>query len=169
MEFIYQSWKVIKSLIFKAVSLILILFHIEWNEEEWQSLFQFVKFVIIGLSNTVISYLINIIILVLLRNYHISWDYIVGNIISILLSILWSFYWNNKLVFCNRGDNWRGLLKALLKMYIAYGFTGIILNNLLSWFWIEIFNISKYAAPIINLLISVPLNFVMNKFWAFKE
>lgn len=30
------------------------------------------------------------------------------------------------------------------------------------------FGISKFIAPLINLIISVPVNFIMNKMWAFK-
>ena len=29
-------------------------------------------------------------------------------------------------------------------------------------------HVSEFVAPIINLLISVPINFVINKFWAFR-
>lgn len=130
---------------------------------------QFILFGIVGASNTVISYLINIFILILLRPYEFSWDYIAGNIIAFLLSVLWSFYWNNRLVFTQKEGQKRNLWKALLKAYAAYGFTGIILNNILSWLWITILHISKYIAPLINLIISVPLNFVINKLWTFQE
>ena len=58
--------------------------------------------------------------------------------------------------------------KALLKTYISYGFTGIILSNILSYVWIRVFGISKYLAPLINLVVSIPVNFLMNKLWAFK-
>jgi putative flippase GtrA len=37
-----------------------------------------------------------------------------------------------------------------------------------SWVWINVFGISKYVAPLINLVISIPLNFIINKFWAFR-
>lgn len=59
-------------------------------------------------------------------------------------------------------------LVMLLKTYAAYALTGILLNNILSWLWIERFDISKYVAPLINLIISVPLNFVINKLWTFS-
>ena len=59
--------------------------------------------------------------------------------------------------------------KALLKTYMAYGFTGIILNNILSFIWIDKVGISKFIAPLINLIVSVPLNFIINKLWAFKS
>ena len=63
----------------------------------------------------------------------------------------------------------RSVEKTLVKTFISYGFTGIIMNNILSWIWISKLGISKYIAPIINLLASVPINFYMNKLWAFKE
>ena len=46
---------------------------------------------------------------------------------------------------------------------------GGFLNSLLSILWVEVVGIPKLAAPIFNLLISVPLNFILNKFWAFKK
>ena len=134
-----------------------------------EGLVQFVKFGIVGVTNTVISYVINVIVLLLMEPLNISWDYFVGNIIAFILSVLWSFYWNNKYVFTLENGKNRSLFKALLKTYISYGFTGISLNNILSWFWISVLSISKYVAPIINLIASVPINFIMNKFWAFKE
>ena len=51
---------------------------------------------------------------------------------------------------------------------MAYGFTGIILNNVLSAIWINALGISKYVAPMLNLIFSIPLNFIINKLWAFR-
>lgn len=133
------------------------------------ALVQFIKFGVVGVTNTVIGYVLNVGTLFLLRDYNVPWDYIVGNIVSFILSVLWSFYWNNKYVFTAENQQKRNIAAALLKTYIAYGFTGIILSNTLSYVWIDIFKISKYVAPLINLIISVPLNFLINKFWAFNE
>lgn len=130
---------------------------------------QFIKFSIVGVSNTAISYLLNVAVLFLLQPYQVIWDYIAGNIISFILSVLWAFYWNNRMVFTVEQGNNRSIWKTLLKTYIAYGFTGIILNNILSWLWISVIGISKYIAPLINLIFSVPLNFIINKLWTFKS
>lgn len=130
---------------------------------------QFIRFGIIGLSNTIISYIINVIVLLCMIPCHVKWDYIVGNIIAFLLSVLWSFYWNNRLVFKAEKDQHRNVLTTIIKTYLAYGFTGIILNNFLSMIWISYLNISKYFAPLLNLIISVPINFFLNKLWAFKD
>lgn len=82
--------------------------------------------------------------------------------------MLWSFYWNNKYVFKQNEGQERNIFAALLKTYVSYAFTGLFLNSVLSFIWVEIIGVSKLIAPIINLLVSVPINFLMNKFWAFK-
>ena len=63
----------------------------------------------------------------------------------------------------------RNIWKALLKTYISYGFTGLILNNILSVLWVSVFHISKMIAPIINLIVGIPINFFLNKIWAFGK
>ena len=138
------------------------------HPEKQEALVQFIKFGIIGVSNTVIAYVLNAATLLALRPYNVSWDYIAGNIISFVLSVLWSFYWNNKYVFTAGEGEQRNALQALMKTYVSYGFTGIVLNNILSYLWIEKLGISKYIAPLLNLVLSVPLNFIINKFWAFR-
>ena len=147
---------------------VLVTLHIDVSNEKIEGLIQFVKFGIVGISNTIISYVLNILVLFLMRPLELSWDFIIGNVVAFVLSVLWSFYWNNRFVFSLRDGEQRKLGKALLKTYISYGFTGIILSNFLSWIWISILDISKYVAPLINLVVSVPLNFIINKFWAFK-
>ena len=147
---------------------ILKLFRIRAQEKTVESLTQFVKFGIVGVSNTVISYLLNVATLKLLEPYHLSWDYVAGNVVSFILSVLWSFYWNNRFVFAEKAGEKRSPWATLLRTYIAYGFTGILLTNVLSYVWIDLLGISKMVAPVINLVISVPINFLINKLWAFK-
>lgn len=144
------------------------LFSIEWSEDKWLIFEQFVKFASVGLSNTFISYLINVLVLRMMISSNASWDFYLANIVAFLLSVLWSFYWNNKYVFVTSEVNKRSICKTLLKTYSAYAFTGLILANFLSWVWIDLYNFSKYIAPLINLIISVPVNFLLNKLWAFK-
>ena len=152
----------------KIVQLLFRLIHKNPDEKTTESLVQFVKFGIVGASNTAISYGINVLVLKLLEPYRLPWDYVAGNVVAFILSVLWSFYWNNKYVFTRQEGQERNLWKALLKTYVSYGFTGILLTNLLSWVWIDVLGISRYVAPLLNLVISIPLNFIINKFWAFR-
>jgi len=139
------------------------------SDERLQAFVEFVKFGVIGVSNTVISYVIYVFFLWVFQWIGIfeRIDYLIAQFIGFVLSVLWSFYWNNKFVFKaeHKERNW---FSALVKTYVSYAFTGLFLNSILSILWIEVLNWSKMIAPIINLLISVPLNFIMNKFWAFK-
>ena len=128
---------------------------------------QFVCFCAVGVTNTVLAYVLNVGTLLFLARFHFSWDYVAGNVVSFVLSVLWSYYWNSRFVF-HAGERCGFSLKTLLKTYIAYGFSGIILTNILSYVWIEQFRISKLFAPLINLIVTVPINFLVNKYWAFK-
>ena len=137
-------------------------------EKNWTGFMQFIRFGIVGVSNTIISYLLNIGTIILLKSVGVAWDYVAGNIVAFFLSVLWSFYWNNRFVFTVSDGEKRNWLKALLKTYVSYSFSCIILNNILCWLWITKFGISKMIAPLLNLIISVPINFIINKLWAFK-
>lgn len=120
---------------------------------------QFFKFGIVGISNTLIS--LGVYYLLLLINVH----YIVANIIAFLVSVLNAFYWNSKYVFPKGAQNRK---KSFIKCFVAYGFT-FLLGTLLLYLMVDRMGISDKIAPIINLCITVPINFVMNKLWAFKE
>ena len=130
---------------------------------------QFVKFGIVGVSNTAISYLLYVGILFLLQGLAWKFDYILANVVSFSISVAWSFYWNSKYVFKKAENSRRNLWKALGKCFLSYGFTGFILENVLSYFWIEWVGISKYIAPLLNLVFTVPTNFLLNKLWAFRD
>jgi putative flippase GtrA len=134
-----------------------------------ESLAQFIKFCIVGVSNTVVAYFLNIGILFLLRDAEWRWDYIFANVTSFTLSIFWAFYWNNKYVFKEKPEEERNKWKALGKTFLSYGFTGYILNNILLFVLVDMFGMSKYIAPLVTLIISVPVNFLLNKLWAFCD
>ena len=155
-------------LIEKLVRFMLGILPIDLPEKTVDSFVQFVKFCVIGVSNTLISYALNMLTLWLMKPLDLSWDYYVGNLVGFTLSVLWSFYWNNRLVFTLEKGQKRNVGKALVKTYLAYSVSGIFICNILSYVWIELLGISKVIAPILNLVISVPINFVINKFWAFR-
>lgn len=144
--------------------------HIKLQEDAWEKFIQFVKFAMVGFSNVIVSYGVYLIFFVMFQFAGIlpETDYLIAQLIGYVLSIFWSFYWNRKYVFAD-GENVVPWYKALIKSFIAYSFTGVLLNSVLSFLWVEIVGIPKVIAPAINLVINVPVNFVMNKFWAFGK
>lgn len=166
-KILYSIWNTINRILRFIVFRI---FRMNISEENWDKFLQFVKFGMVGLSNTVISYVIYVCSLLFFERKNIfeNGDYLVAQGISFFLSVLWSFYWNRKYVFQADKDTvpWP---QALIKTYISYAFTGIFLNSILSYMWVNWINVPKLIAPLINLIVSVPINFFMNKFWAFRE
>ncbi len=124
---------------------------------------QLIKFGVVGVSNTLISYVVYIVLV------YFKTHYIVASIIGFIISVLNAYYWNNKYVFKERGGEQRIWWKTLVKTFASYAGTGLILSNVLLIIWVEWTGVSEMLAPILNLLITVPLNFVMNKYWAFKD
>ena len=166
-----EIWNVIEKIVRWCLGLMFRILHKGENEAVVEGFLQFVKFGIVGVSNTLISYELYVISLMIFRKFEIlpGVDYIAAQVIQFLLSVLWSFYWNNKYVFELKSGEKRSIWKALLKTYVSYSFTGLFLSSILLVLWVQVCGISELIAPIINLLVSVPLNFIINKFWAFKK
>ncbi|MBD5487693.1 MAG: GtrA family protein [Lachnospiraceae bacterium] len=140
-------------------------------DEVYDSFMQFVKFGIVGVSNTAISYIVYLVSLLSFRKLGILLNngYLVAQVIAFVLSVLWSFFWNSRLVFTLKEGEERSVIRTLIKTFVSYSFTGLFLNSVLLILWVRVMHISELIAPIINLLVSVPLNFVINKFWAFRK
>ena len=145
-------------------------FRLKLNEQQIQAFLQFVKFGLVGVTSTVISYLIYLVSLLGLQAAGCSpkYDYLLAQVIAFLLSVLWSYFWNSRLVFKKEENETRSFWKSLLKCYASYAFSGLFLNSVLAYLWVDILGIPKAIAPLISLIIDVPVNFFMNKLWAFK-
>lgn len=142
----------------------------ELTDETFQAFMQFVRFGIVGVSNTLISYILYSGSLLIFQRVGIlfKYDYVVAQVISFVLSVLWSFFWNNKLVFVKGEGEYRNFFKTLLKTYVSYSFSGLFVSSALLVLWVDVLGISEFIAPLLNLVVTVPMNFLINKFWAFK-
>lgn len=120
---------------------------------------QFIKFGLVGVSNTLIGYGIYYIVIFINKDL-----YLIGNLLGFIVGTLNSFYWNSKYVFPKYGAA-KG--KILIKTFICYGIT-LLLSTGILYLLVDIWSISAFVAPIINLCVTVPLNFLLNKFWAYK-
>ena len=120
---------------------------------------QFLKFGVVGTSNTLL-FLAIYYVLVLFAGVH----YILANAIAFSISVLNAYYWNSKYVFKGNTGN---MPKQLAKVYASYGTTFLVSTGLL-FLMVDTIGISEVVAPVINLGVTVPLNFLLNKFWAFR-
>ncbi|MEG0896946.1 MAG: GtrA family protein [Ruthenibacterium sp.] len=132
------------------------------NQEEFRKLFwQFFKFSLVGFSNTSISTVIYYIFV------FISPDlYLWGGFVGWIVSVINAFYWSNRFVFKKEDNTPTALAKRLFKSYLTYGST-FLLSQLLLFLEVNFWGVSVWLAPILNLLVTSPLNFILNKFFTF--
>lgn len=122
---------------------------------------QFIKFGMVGVLNTMLAYIIN--------NgsyYLLNLNEQISNIIAFIITVFISYILNNKYVF--KGNINRNFIKGLLKVYMSYFITGILITGILLYYEVRVLLIPNYIASLLNLIVTVPLNFILNKFWAFK-
>lgn len=137
------------------------IFHMKLSEDQWMDLLQFVKFGLVGVLNNFICYAVYLALVTL------GFHYIFANIIGFSASVFNAFFWNNKYVFVAK--NKRVWWKTFIRTYLSYAGTGIILSNILLVFWIEVCRVPNLVGPILNLIFTIPINFLLNKLWAYKS
>ncbi len=129
----------------------------------WKLVWQFIKFGMVGVSNTLVSMAVYYLFLWIDEDL-----YMVGSILGTIVSIANAFIWNDLFVFTGNSKDFKSVMTRLGKTYVSYGGTSLLSNGLL-WLEVALFNVGKVWAPVINLLITIPLNYLINKFWTFKK
>ena len=154
-----------------------------WLGKQAMALFrkheQFVKFLCIGASNAVISFLVNVIVLYLFDRNEIvfrtnmdgdagmRWNEVIQTQISavpaFLISSLNGYAWNKVWVF--RGSDAK---KSFLKFYASYGST-FVMGQLITLGFVAFLGINKYLVSIPVMAVMTLVNFALSKFWAFRK
>lgn len=124
--------------------------------------YQFVKFGLVGISNTLIAYATYSLCV------YIGFHYLIANALGFFISVLNAYYWSDRFVFKKGEGESRNAVWALVKTYIAYGSTGLLLASILLYLYVDRLHFSEYIAQLFVLVVTIPLNFIINKFWSFK-
>ena len=140
------------------------MFNTDNNKDKTKNdLLQFIKFGLVGVSNTLVAWICYYLFLWIDEDL-----YIVGSVVGGIVSIANAFYWNDKFVFKSNNNDWRSKLKRLGKTYISYGGTSLF-GLFLLWVEVRFLGVSKVIAPPLNLIITIPLNFMLNRNWTFGK
>lgn len=133
------------------------------KEEIKESIFEFIKFGTVGAINTVLSYVITNTSYYLLHLHEQ-----ISNIIAFVITVFISFMLNGKFVFTEEKEN-RNFWKTLLKVYASYSVTGVFLTAILLYLEERLLGIPHYIATLMNMVVTIPINFILNKYWAYRE
>ena len=126
-------------------------------------LLQFIKFCIVGASNTLVNFAVYYLIVLIDRKF-----YLVAYVIAWMVSVLNAYFWNDRFVFKDERADWRSVCIKLARAYISYGAT-MLLSAALLYFEVEAWGISEFVAPVINVVFITPVNFAANKYWTFRQ
>lgn len=152
-----------------------------------KSIWQIIKFALVGVSNTIVSEAVYAVLI------FFKVHYLPASFIGFSLSVLNAYYWSSRYVFKEQEDaEKRVWWKVLLKTYVAY-LWGYLMSAALLVFWIDFIHISYWMVPlgnrfvnagyesldarflgnllaaVLNLLITAPMNFLLNKYWAYRQ
>ncbi|MGO1820328.1 MAG: GtrA family protein [Staphylococcus equorum] len=115
--------------------------------------FEIIKFIIVGCINT-LNYYIPYLIFTQLLNV----PYLFSHITSFLISLIISFFLNCLLVY---------KVKPTLKKFILFPTSQIVnmgTQTLLLFIFVDIYSFSTVWAPLIGLIITIPVTFIISKF-----
>ncbi|MGI2236796.1 MULTISPECIES: GtrA family protein [unclassified Staphylococcus] len=114
--------------------------------------FEIIKFIIVGAINTLNYYIIYLMFTQLLNI-----PYLFSHITSFLISFVVSFFLNCLLVY---------KVKPTFKKFILFPTSQIVnmgTQTLLLFILVEIYNLSTVWAPLIGLIITIPVTFIISK------
>ena len=136
------------------------------------ALLQFVKFGIVGVSNTAISYGIEMLCYYVLF-VNVPWSesvrILATSVLAFVVSVTNSYYWNNRYVFGGGTKKTvRQHLTAYLKTVACYGVTGLLLAPAIK-VYVTALGVPYWLSSLGALVVTIPLNFILNKFWAFRK
>jgi putative flippase GtrA len=127
-----------------------------------KTFWQFFKFGLVGLTNTAVSLAVYYLCIWIRSDTMMA---LIGQTGGWIAGIANSFWWNRRFVFKESSEVW---WRALIKMYIGYGFT-LLLSLLLTYIQVEWLGISTMTAPLLNLIVTIPINFLISKYWSFQK
>ena len=131
---------------------------------------QFIRFGCVGAVNTLVDYAVfwlsNQILgeSILLGKY----NYLIAQLLGFVAGTLNAWFMNGRFVFKDKNRRKEQSKTQLWRSFIGYGFT-FGLSELLLWLLVSRFGLNKYLAKLMIMCVTIPLNFVINRFWIFKK
>ena len=136
--------------------------HIDISDDMQKELQRILRFLIVGTANTSLSYVIYSSVIIM------GGHYFGASVASFTVGVLNAFYWNNSVIFKNIKTKTFTMSSAFIKTIIGYVSTGFIFPIMLLHIWVDILNINELIAPLFNVCIVVPTNYLFNRFWIYK-
>ena len=118
---------------------------------------QFLKFGAVGVTNSIITFVVYSFLVFLGSNY------LVANVIGYGAGVINSYIWNSKFVFKRQQS------KVLFTKFIIVNIITLGINTMTIFILIDKLYYGKYVSQLLTIFISMIINYTLNKFWTFKK
>lgn len=115
------------------------------------------KFMLVGVFNTVISYLV---FFVLFRGLNLV--YFLASFFAYFAGLLNSYYWNLRWTFKEKHSG------KIMSRFLLVNFIALSTKLLLMYLMVGILNINELTSELLAMILSIILNFLGNNFWTFR-
>ena len=119
----------------------------------------FVKFLIVGLSNTLLSYLVFMLGLLLLK--HVNMSATIAQLLSYLAGMLWSYYWNKSWTF--ESDNYSSQLYRFIILQVSLA----LLSAAIIGYSIDYLDYFPTITWVLVMGFITLLNYYLSRHWVF--
>ena len=130
---------------------------LQWLHLDWKVVEQFTRFIFVGVSNVVVTLIVYYVFLMINPRL-----YLIGNTFGYFAGVVNSYFLNSTWVFKKNGS-WKDFSRTCGCYLITY-----FLQMGLLFLMVECLQWSDMVAPVINVIITTPINFILNKIWAFR-
>lgn len=118
---------------------------------------RFIKFLFVGIINTIVGYGSYSIFIFL--NIH----YLIANTLSTIIGVINSYILNKKITFNDKKTNTKTPFK-FVSVYVVSYLVGMINLKIL----VDFFNINSYIAGFFNLILTTLISWFGHKYFSFK-
>lgn len=156
MRFLSSLWKLYEKIVRVLLKAVL---RDKLRDETAEKIVNFADFCLVGALSAVVSLACYYLIVLINRRL-----YLLGYSVGFVLSVLNSYFWNSNFVFQQKDDK----TKTIAKTYASYGVT-FLLGNALLYLMVDVLKISELIAPLIQILVITPVNYLLNKKWVYRQ
>lgn len=95
-------------------------------------------------------------------------QYLIANLVSIIVSILFAFFTNKKYVFKSKSENFQSWMKEFV-LFCSFRVLSGVFDMLSMWILVDFLTLDTNIAKIATQFIVVVLNYFFSKFFVFKR
>jgi len=124
---------------------------------------EIINYLIVGVLTTLVSI---VIYWIFTKLFHVN--YMISNVISWIGSVSFAYITNKVFVFKSKCDSEKDVLIEIYQFF-KYRIFSLIIDILLMYAFVEIFNIDDMIAKVIVQFIVIALNYIFSKLFVFKK